>query len=195
MLRTEVHPRCSRQAASCGTRDSPCNRHLCNPTMFFHPPLHPSNRRTTAIHGSIKILKPCMISAEAFSTKQSHEPASPAVNHLGLLQQQHTQGKFRGQSFYDKYCPQLRVKKKKKKNEENFQTVAFTEPLCMLLRRLQHSTVFSFLLFTGCAEAGVTVAPSPRSHASQGRCEPVCGGGGCGAAGKVFWRQWEGRIK
>lgn len=48
----------------------------------------------------------------------------------------------------------------------------------MLLRRLQHSTVFSFLLFTGCAEAGVTVAPSPRSHASQGRCGPVCGGGG-----------------
>lgn len=54
--------------------------------------------------------------------------------------------------------------------------MAFTEPLCMLLRRLQHSTVFSFLLFTGCAEAGVTVAPSPRSHASQGRCGPVCGG-------------------
>lgn len=137
-----------------------------------------------------------MISAEAFSTKQSHEPASPAVNHLGLLQQQHTQGKFRGQSFYDKYCPQLRVKKKKKKrgefpNSGLHGATVHAAPAPTAQHRVFLSSVHG--VCRGWGDGGTQ--PAVTRLPGQVRAGLRGGGEGCGAAGKVFWRQWEGRIK
>lgn len=46
-----------------------------NDVLFFPP----SNRRMTAINGSIKTLKLYIISAEALSTKWHYQPASPVA--------------------------------------------------------------------------------------------------------------------